>query len=158
MQPTVGVARALVRKPFIGALLLAALSATAYVYYVPHEHYYPVAKIAAPGGVVFTAFLDGRRGIKQCTAANAELLVPVARECRQCKVLFAQCLEKAKALELTLQAGEAAHQYWVVSQGVTIAVGGVETSARASCEAVAADLASKGMRSQCIYTSAMSKI
>jgi hypothetical protein len=159
MQAVLAIARAPIRRGIVlGALLVAAACATLFLAYGPYAEYYPVVKIAAPGGVTFTALLDAKRGLKACTATNAEFLDPLLGECPDCEVLFAQCLEKSQALGLTLEAREAARQYWVVSQGVTIAVGGAETMAKASCEAVAADLASRGMHSRCIHPSPINRI
>jgi hypothetical protein len=142
----------------IGASLVAAFGAAVYIYYAAHHAYHPVARVHAPGGVTFTALLDARRGLKACTAAHAEFLDPVVKQCSECKVLFARCLDKAGALALALEGLEAAHTHWVVSTGVTIAVVGVAARAKASCEAVAADLARRGMRSRCVHPSAMNRI
>ena|SRR5205085_5138584 len=158
MQAVFAIARPTLRRGLIWALLLlAAIGAAVYDYYATQRDYYAVAKIAGPGDVTFTALLDARPGLKACTAANAQFLDPIARGCSDCRVLFAQCVNKATAFAIELQAREAAHQYWVVSEGVIIAVVGVEGRARATCEAVAADLASRGMRSRCIHPGAMSK-
>ena len=158
MQAALAIARAPIRTVLIGALLVTVAGVALFVGYPPYAEYYPVARIAAPSGVTFTALLDARRGLKACSATTTEFLSPLVRECADCEVIFAQCLEKAKALELTLEAREATQQYWVVSQGVTIAVDGAETPAKASCEAVAADLASRGMRSRCIHPNAINRI
>jgi hypothetical protein len=137
----------------IGALLVATCGAAVYIYYAAYHAYHPVARIEAPGGVTFTAFVDATLGFNACTAANEEFLDPVVQECSDCKVVFAECLDQAAALALALETREAEHQHWVVATGVTIAVVAAEAHAKASCEAVAADLESRGMRSRCIRTS-----
>ena len=157
MQAVFAIARPAIRKRLIWALLVAAIGVAVYDYFATQRDYYPVATIAGPADVIFTALLDARPGLKACTAANAEFLNPIARGCTDCRVLFAQCVSQTTAFPIGLQAREAAHQYWVVSEGVMIAVVGVDARARATCEAVAADLASRGMRSRCIHRGAMNK-
>ena len=156
MQAALAIARPATRSGLIWALLVIAIGAAVYDYATQRD-YYPVAKIAGPADVTFTALLDARRGLKACTAANAGFLDPIARGCADCRVLFAQCVNKATAIAIGLQAREAAHQYWVVSEGVIVAVVGVDAGARETCEAVAADLARRGMRSRCIHPGAMNK-
>jgi hypothetical protein len=157
MQAVFALGRPAVRRGLIWALLVAAIGAAMYDYHATHHDYYAVASIAGPVDVTFIALLDARPGLKACTAANAQLLDPIARGCTDCRVLFAQCVDKATAVAIGLQAREAAHQYWVVSEGVVIAVVGVDARARATCEAVAADLARRGMRARCIHPGTMNQ-
>lgn len=146
-----------VRVLAITALLAAVGGAAAYVYDATRD-YYPVVRIAAPQGLTFTALLDARSGLKACEAANAELIEPVARECKECRLVFAQCEDKDGALELTRDVRDAARQYWVVSEGLRIAVAGADARAKASCEAVAAQLVDQGMRSRCIHPRTTSRL
>ena len=157
MQAALAIARPATRRGLIWALLVIAIGAAMYDYATQRD-YYPVAKIAGPADVTFTALLDSRRRLKACIAANAEFLDPIARGCADCRVLFAQCVNKATAIAIGLQAREAAHQYWVVSEGVIVAVVGVDAGARETCEAVAADLARRGMRSRCIHPAAVDRV
>ena len=155
MQAVFAIGRPAVRRGLVWPLFVAAVGAAVYDYYAVHPEYYAVAIIAGPADVTFTALLDARPGLSACTAANAQFLDPIARGCTDCKVLFSQCVNQATAFAIGQQAREAAQQYWVVSEGVIIAVVGAE--ARATCEAVAADLASRGMRSRCVHPGALNQ-
>jgi len=130
-----------------GALLaLAGGVALAAYLYERDRPYYPVARIASPEGLVYTAFSDLVRGREACAAANQRFLEPFRSDCPGCTVLSERCESREEGMRLRVaESGPV-----VVSPGVALALSGPRELARATCELIARDLAKRGVeRSRC---------
>src|SRR5436305_579258 len=106
-------------------------------------------RIAAPEVVTYTALFDASTGRAACEEANARFADPLTQDCKDYKVVLAQCESKAGAVALGIEVDKGARQYWVISQGLRIAVSAAdEKKAQASCDQIATDLASRGLRAR----------
>jgi hypothetical protein len=128
-------------------VLAAGLALAAYLH-ARNEPYYPVARVAAPGGLTYTAFSGERRGREACVSANELFVEPLRKDCPACTVLFERCESKAEMMKLRVAA---VSEPVVLSRGLTLAVAGPGELARATCELIAQDLAKRGLEgSRCL--------
>jgi hypothetical protein len=127
--------------------LAGGVALAAYLY-VRNQPYYPVARVAAPGGLTYTAFSGETRGRDACTAANERFVDPLRKDCPDCTVLFERCESKAEMMRLRVAA---VSDPVVLSRGVSLAVAGPRALAHATCELIAQDLAKRGLEgSRCL--------
>jgi hypothetical protein len=132
-------------------LALAAGIAVATYLYARNESYYPVARVATPEGLTYTAFSGERRGREACVSANDLFVEPLRKDCPACTVLFERCESRAEMMKLRVAA---ASEPVVLSRGVALAVAGPRELAKASCELIAQDLAKRGLEgSRCLKNS-----
>jgi hypothetical protein len=126
-----------------GVLLALAggLALAAYVY-ARNAPYYPVARVAAPGGLTYTAFSEETRGRDACAEANERFVDPLRKDCPACAVLFERCENKARMMELRVAATS---DPVVLSRGLSLAVAGPRELAVTACETIAQDLAKRGL-------------
>ena len=129
-------------------LALAAGIAAAAYWHFSNEPYYPVARVAAPGGLTYTAFSGETRGRDACVAANERFVEPLRKDCPACAVLFERCENRADMMKLRVAATSDAV---VLSRGLSLAVAGPGELAKATCEVIAQDLAKRGLEgSRCL--------
>jgi hypothetical protein len=139
-------------KKLAGVMLALAggIGLAAYLY-VRNEPYYPVARVAAPGGLTYTAFSGQTRGREACVSANELFVEPLRKDCPACTVLFERCESRAEMMKLRVAA---VSDPVVLSRGLALAVAGPGELARATCELIAQDLVKRGLEgSRCLKNS-----
>ena len=149
-EAAVGAKGGQIKLVVIALVLGVAGAILAYAYLAP-TRYYPVVTVAAPEGLTYVAVQDARSERKACVEANERFLAPIKTGCTGCKVVASRCEpfvqdDEAKTL---LEGGRS---YLVIAPGLRMAIGGPDTSARRDCDAIAKDMASRGIASvACIY-------
>lgn len=132
------------------ALALAGGVGIGVYFHASNKLYYPVARVAAPGGLTYTAFSVEARGHSACLEANERFVGPLRNDCPTCTVLFERCESNAEAMKLRVAA---VSDPVVVSRGFSLAVAGPREVAVTACEAIAQDLAKRGVEgSRCLLT------
>lgn len=133
----------------VALALAGGVGIAAYLYYID-KPYYPVARIAAPGGLTYTAFSAQARGRGACAEANERFVGSLRLDCPECTVLFERCESNAEAMKLRVAA---VSDPVVLSRGLQLAVAGPREAAVMACEAIAQDLAKRGVEgSSCLVT------
>ena len=135
-------------RAIVLALALAGGAAVAAaVWFARSEIYYPVARVATPEGLTFTAFSSKTRWRSECNDANERFLEPLRKECPACEVLSARCESKDEMMKLRI----ALTGPQVRSRGLTLALAGPRELSLASCEFLAKHLLRQGLDdSRCI--------
>lgn len=130
------------------ALALAGGAGIAAYLHYSSTPYYPIARIVAPDGLTYTAFSPEARGRDACMEANERFVGPLRNDCPACIVLFERCESNAEVMKLRVAAvGDPV----VLSKGVSLAVAGPRGAAISECEAIAKDLARRGIEgSRCL--------
>lgn len=131
----------------VALALAGGVGIAAYLHY-SSKPYYPIARIAAPDGLTYTAFSAEARGRDACMEANERFVGPLRNDCPACTVLFERCESNAEVMKLRVAAvGDPV----VLSRGLSLAVAGPREVAITACEAVAQDLAKRGIEgSRCL--------
>ena len=130
------------------ALALAGGVGVAAYLHLSSKPYYPIARVAAPGGLTYTAFSAETRGHDACVEANERFIGPLRNDCPACAVLFERCESNAEVMKLRVAA---VSDPVVLSQGLSLAVAGPRDVAIAACETIAQDLAKRGIEgSRCL--------
>lgn len=132
-------------------MLLAAAGgiALAAYFHVGESRYYPVARIAAPDGIVYTAFSDEMIGRDACVEANQRFVADFRAGCPDCTVVYARCESKDEAIRLRIEGSDPV----VLSPGMALAVAGPPNFANATCESIAQDLVRRGVDGRCLKKS-----
>jgi len=140
------------RNIVIVAVLVAASAVLAHMFVVS-QRYYPVVKIAAPGGLTYIAVQDATGERQACGTANARFLVPIKAACKDCEVLAARCERVVEGdEEKKLLEGTPSPNYLIVAPGLRMAIEGPDAPARRDCDFIAKDVARRGVRgAACIY-------
>ena len=124
-------------------LALAGGIAIAGYLHVGERAYYPVARVAAPDGLTYTAFADETRGRDACIEANQSFLEDFRLGCPTCIVESARCESREDAIKLRVAISDPV----VVSRGMSLAVAGPRDLAAATCRSIVEDLVKRGFES-----------
>lgn len=125
--------------------LVAGVSLVGYLYLQTFK-FYPVVQVDLPEGIKLTAVLREARVVEDCQRTTARFLTPF-KKCTACKVLSVRCDRRLVGLELALRDGRPISFHTVVGGSARLALEGPPELARLSCEAAAAEMISKGLRS-----------
>lgn len=138
-------------KAAAGVLLaLAGGVAIAGYLYIGQRPHYPVARVAAPDGLTYTAFADETRGRDACIEANDRFISDFRAGCPTCIVEFSRCESKDEAIRLRVGISGPL----VVSRGMSVAVAGPHDFAAATCQSIVQDLRKRGIEnSRCLSPS-----
>ena len=104
-------------------------------------HYYPIARIAAPDGLTYTAFSRETRGRDACVEANQRFIADFRAGCPACNVMFEGCESRAVAIQLRVAVSDPV----VVSRGLSLAIAGPRDLAAAACKSIVQDLSTRGL-------------
>ncbi|HVL35253.1 MAG TPA: hypothetical protein VM489_06230 [Burkholderiales bacterium] len=118
-------------------LLAGGIGIAAWLH-LSRQPYYPVARVAAPEGIVYTAFSGRAAGEEACRAANERFVEPIRAQCKSCAVEFMRCEREAEAAQQRLAAAQGAHVLYV--RDTVIVIAGPDLAAAESCRIIAADL------------------
>jgi hypothetical protein len=131
-------------------LLIAVSVALAHLHVVS-QSYHPVVQLSSPDGLLYTAVQDSKHERQECGAANDRFLAPVKKDCKDCRVVLARCEREVGGQEMALyESRQIAHV--VTGPGVRLAITGPEATAKASCERIASQMVSSGLRSAaCVH-------
>jgi len=136
-----------VKKTLLALVLLGAGVALAQLY-VESVAYFPVVKIASPGGLGFTIVHDALGSRQSCGTANREVLHPIRADCKECKLVY------AKGAELALLQRKALPFYMVSASNIRLLVTGPPAVARRACEDLASNIVKSGLQTAtCLYPS-----
>ena len=142
-----------VKRTLLALVLLGAGVALAQLY-VEAVAYFPVVKIASPGGLSFTIVHDALGSRQACGSANREVLDPIRADCKECKLVYARCERELKGAELALLQRKAVPFYIVSASNVRLLVTGPPAVARRACEDLASNIVKSGLQTAtCLYPS-----
>jgi hypothetical protein len=134
------------------ALVSLAIGAWLAYAHVASQTYHPVVQVRSAEGLTYTAVQASSSDRQACGAANERFLRPLKERCRQCEVQFARCARKLEGLGAALQEDAPLPHYRVFAPGIRLAIVGSPTSAKRTCEFVAADMVRRGLPSAaCVY-------
>lgn len=128
------------RLAFIVLLVLAG--STAAQMHVSMQSYYPVIRVSTAEGVTYTTLLEPAPERSRCAAASRLFLASLKAGCKDCDVHFARCEREPEEAE---SGAQAAQRHFVSLPGLRIDIDGPMAPATRGCEAIARDLAARGL-------------
>lgn len=139
-------------KKILLSLILLGSGATLAQLFVEAMAYFPVVKVASPGGVEFTLVHDATGNRQACGVENRKFLDPLKKQCKDCRVVYARCERQLKGAELALSRRESMPQYVVSASNLRMLITGPAIAAKRACEDVAANMVKNGLQmAACLY-------
>ena len=139
------------KKILLTVVLLGSGLALAQLF-VDAMAYYPVVKVASPGGVEFTLVHDATGNRQACGAENRKFLEPLKKQCKDCDVVYARCERQLHGAELALLRREAMAHFVVSASSMRMLITGPSVAAKRACEDVAANMVKNGLQmAACLY-------
>jgi hypothetical protein len=120
--------------------LAGGLAVAAYLH-LGEGRYFPVARIASPEGLTYTAFSEETRGRSACIEANQKFVADFRAGCPACQVTSERCESKADAIKLRVAVSDPV----VLMRGMSLAIAGPRDAAAAACKSIVEDLAKRGV-------------
>jgi hypothetical protein len=131
------------RRLSLIVLLVLAGSSAAHMH-VTMQSYYPVIRVSTVDGVTYTTLLEPAEDRSRCAAASRVFLASLKAGCEDCEVRFARCEREPEGAEAPSRA-QAAQRHFVSLPGLRIDIDGPVAPAARGCEAIARDLAARGL-------------
>ena len=128
------------------AVVLIGVAALIAHFHVMGQTYHPVARIAAPEGLVYLAVQLPVAQRQACGEANNRFLAPIKDSCKGCRIEYARCERELAGLEEKLLNRQPLPHYQVVSPGLRMAIMGPAQGAKAACDYIAGDMVKRGLR------------
>jgi hypothetical protein len=125
-------------------VLLVLAGSTAAQMHVAMQSYYPVIRVSTVEGVTYTTLLEPAEDRSRCAAASKVFLASLKAGCEDCEVHFARCEREPEGAE-ALSGAQAAQRPFVSLPGLRIDIDGPTVPAARGCEAIARDLAARGL-------------
>jgi hypothetical protein len=137
------------------ATLMFALGLVVVSLDVPERTYIPVVRLRTAEGYFITAVQARTHDRRKCVEAADRFLAPIERRCPSCVVESVDCDGPLHGFEKALAGGDPVPLYTVSARGIRLALVGPPGGAKASCEAIAGQIAENGAPSaSCVFPSA----
>lgn len=122
----------------VGVALVMTLRPTAY---------FPIARVAAPEGVMLSFLQDQVKTEADCQAANQRVTATMLANCKECSLAETRCAgEAAKELGQT----HPGNQDMIAAKGLRILITAPPAAAHALCHSLATGIAANDATAQCI--------
>ena len=145
------------REIVVAVVLIAVGVASAWLahLHVISQSYHPVVRLFSPDGLTYTAVQDAKQERQACGAANDRFLRPVKKSCKDCEVVHARCERQLEGFERVLYEGKDRAHHFVQGPGIRMSIEGPDAAAKASCEQIARQMVSSGLKlAACVHPAA----